>query len=108
MTSYSAIHQRLLDGLAAGGFFLLRQCPYDTIHGPIERLLSAVDRSGMEPDRLYRHDEMPEVAAAIADLPEIHEGSDEAGHFLMPAGELERYREVAAEDYRRVAGAVFD
>ncbi len=36
---YSCFHQRLLDGLAAGGFFLIRRHPYDTLTQELSNFL---------------------------------------------------------------------
>lgn len=110
ITSYGAIHQRLLDGLSAGGFFLMRFCPNDVIHEPVRRLLAAIDEDEIQPDTLYQGEASPRVAAALAELPEIWTGNQPVGpgQFLIPRGELSRYQEYAATRYCRVAGAVFE
>lgn len=110
ITSYGAIHQRLLDGLSAGGFFLMRFCPNDVLHEPVRRLLTAIDEDGIQPDTLYENEAGPRVAAAMAKLPNIWTGGQAVGpgQFLIPQGELNRYREYASTGYCRVAGAVFE
>jgi hypothetical protein len=42
------IHQRALDGLAAGGFFLARRTPHDTRGGVLRRLLARVEDLGID------------------------------------------------------------
>ena len=42
------IHQRALDGLAAGGFFLARSTPHDTKGGVLRRLLARVEELGID------------------------------------------------------------
>ncbi|MFQ5409840.1 MAG: hypothetical protein ACE5FI_15630, partial [Anaerolineales bacterium] len=108
ITSYGAMHQRLLDGLASGGFFLLRFCRHDVIDKPARRLLAAVERDGLEPDTPYRTDAMPHVVDALEQLPEMFARERRPGCLVLPRAELDRYREHAATGFRRVAAAVFD
>jgi hypothetical protein len=46
---FFCLHQRLLDGLVAGGFFLVRANPYDTI---AQRLINFIDASFGDDDRI--------------------------------------------------------
>ncbi|UCE60441.1 MAG: glycosyltransferase family 1 protein [Phycisphaerales bacterium] len=106
-TSYGAVHQRLLDGLAAGGFFLIRYCPTDIIHGPTRRLLDVIEQYGVIPGVTYDAKSIPAPTDAWGAL-QKHQGEpwDDGPVFIYPE-ELDRLRSLAAEDYRLMAGAVF-
>lgn len=53
---HGAVHQRLCDGLAAGGFFLLRYCASDVVGGIRQRLWQWCRRQGIETDvQLIEH-----------------------------------------------------
>ncbi len=108
ITSYGAVHQRLLDGLAAGGFFLIRYCPMDMIHDPAKQLLEVVGEHGLQAGTTYRCADVPEFARAFAALRKLHGDRWNEEHICLPTPELERLRGIAAADYRLIAGAVFE
>lgn len=110
-----AVHQRLLDGLAAGGFFLIRSCPLDHLHEPVTALLDEVDRLGLSGDATFSPSDHPVLAAALATtrylrgLAPLPPGGDSKPPDVMriTSDELAYYRDLASSGYRRVAGAVF-
>lgn len=52
------IHQRALDGLAAGGFFLTRSTPHDTRGGVLRRLIERIDELAINDTAgLWKHDD---------------------------------------------------
>jgi hypothetical protein len=108
ITSYGAIHQRLLDGLASGGFFMIRYCPTDAIGGPLRGLMDAVDRHGIQPDVAYQREAVPQLADALAKLAELFGEQAPGTRLQLPNWKLEHYRGFAAGGFRRVAGEVFD
>jgi hypothetical protein len=108
ITFYGAIHQRLLDGLAAGGFFLIRHCPTDVIGDALRQLLGGVDKYGFRPETNYRREEVPELAAALTALADLYHEERPGPIICLPAWKLEYYRSYAAGNFQRVAGTVFD
>lgn len=107
INTYGAIHQRLLDGLAAGGFFMIRRCPTDGIQAALTEFLSVVGECGIEADRVYRRDDSPRLAAALDRLADQYGEPRQAAEITLPHWRLEYYRNLAAKDFMRVAGAVF-
>lgn len=56
ITPFGAVHQRLLDGLAAGGFFLVRQMPGDLVERLYRKLWSWCSLRGIQThDQLMEH-----------------------------------------------------
>ena len=108
ITSYGAIHQRLLDGLAAGGFFLIRYCPTDVFREPVERLLEVVKRHGYQAETTYRCGEAPELAQAMTVLADLCQETRPAEEFRLPWWRLEKYREMEKGGWRWTARAVFE
>jgi hypothetical protein len=100
------IHQRLLDGLLSGGFFLIRYSPYDVIHEGMRRTLEAIERYGAQPDTDYPSDQVPELAAGLRELAALVGGPIPGEQVRFAAAHLAHYREQAATGYRRMGGAV--
>jgi hypothetical protein len=103
-----AIHQRLLDGLAAGGFFLIRYTPGDVIREPAERLIDAVDRLRPDEGREYTRAEAPELAAALEGAWRVQGVCQSLDRFVWRNKFADRLRVQRADGYARSAGAVFD
>lgn len=53
VTPHGAVHQRLCDGLAAGGFFLLRRCGADMLGAYWRELWGWCEREGIEDGRQF-------------------------------------------------------
>jgi hypothetical protein len=106
INGYGAVHPRLLDGLAAGGFFLIRQAPFDLLAEPVRRLLQAVERHSICPDREYPEHEVPDFASAIHAVEQIC-GQRPAATPRIAADDLDHYFELAADNFRRTAAAAF-
>jgi hypothetical protein len=107
INGYGAIHQRLLDGLASGGFFMIRDCPFDRIHTPAQKLREQVRLHGLHAGS---HDakHYPELAVAWrqANLCYATDVGD-SGEIQLTQSELDRYQELEASAFSRVGGAVF-
>ncbi len=66
---FSCLHQRLLDGLVAGGFFLIREHPFDRLHRELSTWLkrlgpgvrSAADVVNLPEDQRHRFNELHEA-----------------------------------------------
>lgn len=102
-----AIHPRLLDGLAAGGFFMIRRTPFDCLQGPVSRLLSVVDRCGITADEVYQENEQPEFAGALRALHEFETGETGPETISIKAAPLARYREMKQSGFHRNAASIF-
>lgn len=110
-----AVHQRLLDGLASGGFFLIRSCPLDRLHGPVAAVLEEMDRIGPLIDATFSPSDHPRLAAALAAARYLRGlarapktgDSTPSGAVRVTSEEMAHYRDLASSGYRRVAGAVF-
>lgn len=68
LMGFGFLHQRALDGLMAGGFFLSRRCAADD-HGPAAReLAELLERHGIDSWEELSSRVAPDVAQRIADL----------------------------------------
>jgi len=103
-----AVHQRLLDGLAAGGFFLIRYTPADMLHEPAARLLEAVRRFGPREGVRYTRAQCPALADALEGW-WAHQGlPDRADEFVWHDKFAAPLAAAEAGGFIRQAGAVFD
>lgn len=107
ITRYGAVHQRLLDGLAAGGFFLIRYRPHDVAQPYVERFLAACERYDVRPDVDYDAREVPELADAMTELWRLYGVPLPGESFKVPAGAVRQFKELQASGYRRVAASRF-
>lgn len=103
-----AVHQRLLDGLAAGGFFLIRATAGDRVHERVEQLLAAVRKCKPEADRTYPAEAMPELAAAIEAYWRFRGVPDTCREVRVTREDLDNYLEMEAGGFPKCAGAVFE
>ena len=102
-----AVHQRLLDGLAAGGFFLIRYTPADMICEPVKRFLAALRKYSPAVDVDYDAEDMPELAEAMRGLWRLRGLNLKCDPVRVTALEKQRYREMEAMGFRLAAGSVF-
>jgi hypothetical protein len=105
INGYSAVHPRLLDGLASGGFFLIRHTPFDTLARPVQRLLSVIQNSAIQPDTDYDPAQVPEFADALRQVCALR-GQRVPAVARIAAADFDLYNELAADAYRRCADAV--
>jgi hypothetical protein len=68
ITPNGAVHQRLLDGLAANGFFLLRYCPGDVVEQVYRQLFDWCQANGVEHDDDLRRRAEPPVRERLATI----------------------------------------
>ena len=106
-TTYGAIHQRLLDGLAAGGFFLIRQSPFDTCHEDVRKLLEAVRRRQLAAGQAVDPAAAPEAAEALQRLSHSHASTVTASEVVLRAADLDHFAGMESTGFRQVAGAAF-
>ncbi|MGE0479629.1 MAG: hypothetical protein AB7Q17_04060 [Phycisphaerae bacterium] len=103
-----AVHQRLLDGLAAGGFFLMRYTPGDAVHDAARRVNAALRQYDVRPGVEYRASDCPELADAIQARWNLCGLAKKCERFTLSAERLKFFRALEADGYRGIAGAVFD
>ncbi len=105
-SGYSAFHQRLLDGIASGGFVLSRYNPRDFLRKPSAALRQIIERNCIaDLDELLRSAEISaELAALLDELHELGEPRIESAHGprrireTMLAREVMNYPEHAVDD----------
>jgi len=102
-TPHGAVHQRLLDGLAAGGFFLVRYTPGDVMGLPYQKLWGWCVRHGIgsEPEMRSRADD--EARQSIATI-------DALLGYETAADEMKLYdclKTIVDEEFASLADAVW-
>jgi hypothetical protein len=102
-----AIHQRLLDGLAAGGFFLIRYTPTDVMHEPVRRYLTALRKYDPVLGREYAAGDVPDLVDAVEELCRLRGQDRKFDRITFPVVGSTSYETMEAMNFRRVAGAVF-
>jgi hypothetical protein len=110
ITPFGAVHQRLFEGLSAGGFFLLRHVPGDEIERVYQLLYGWCELNDIETDSEMRTRATPEIHALLERATELC-GTDafQAGHSLIDVLKLSHdggYIRSAAtvwDDYDQVA-----
>jgi hypothetical protein len=65
VTPFGAVHQRLLDGLAAGGFFLIRYTPGDLVEPIYKEIYEWCMANGVEDDDQLRERATPEIQQSL-------------------------------------------
>ena len=108
ITSYGAVHQRMLDGLAAGGFFLIRESPGDTGHDLAQRLLAAARKYDARPDTPYAFGEMPELDEAMKELWARYLLHPPQDRLVIPADFFHKFEALEAGGFDQMAGAAFE
>jgi glycosyltransferase involved in cell wall biosynthesis len=96
---HGAVHQRLMEGLACGGFFLLRRCPGDVLERHYQTLWKWCASKRITTDSQLRICSEP----AIADSAEILQFDP----FSMRHAFLEELRASAQGGYIRSAGTIW-
>ncbi len=104
ITPHGAVHQRLMEGLAAGGFFLIRHCPGDEIERAYQALHAWCAAHGVQDDDgIHRHRAVPQVAHWLAQI-EAMMGLNPFEHEFPLFDTLKL---SADGEYTRSAGAVW-
>jgi hypothetical protein len=102
-TPHGAVHQRLLEGLAAGGFFLIRYVPGDVIERIYQPLWEWCVTEGIEDDEQIRRRATPEIWKLLGKLQRAL-GLDPFGLGMRLIDDL---RTGADTGWLRSAGAVW-
>jgi Glycosyl transferases group 1 len=103
VSPHGAVHQRLMEGLSCGGFFLVRHCPGDLLERSYQKLWNwCVSRRIMSDTQLKSCSE-PLVTRAIAHCAQILQHDP----FGMNHPLIEELRASAQAGYIRSAGTIF-
>jgi hypothetical protein len=88
VTPFGCVHQRMLDGLAAGGFFLARWNQGDSMGQPYRGIWAWCDANGVTNDDEMRRRMPADVAALVRRIDELH--AYDTATYDMPLFELVR------------------
>ena len=111
ITPHGAVHQRLLEGLVAGGFFLMRWTPGDQLGVAFRSLLDWCKSQGIRNESELRSVSNPQVQTWIAECDELRVDHAKGDDFrlydrLFEGGEAElaaRAGAVWPEEYPQVS-----
>lgn len=103
VSPHGAAHQRLMEGLACGGFFLLRRCPGDLLERRYHVLWNWCIARRVFSDSQLRGCSEPRIAEAIADVASILQFDP----FEMRHSFIEELRASAQGGYIRSAGMIW-
>lgn len=102
-----ALHQRVFDGLAAGGFFLIRKHGADVAHRVSRAIRDWIVQGGRMPGVALHKDDLPEfVRAEYAEL-RRYNGHDPQAPFVQTARHVEQYRRLFETKTVQLAGQVW-
>ncbi|MGB7159652.1 MAG: glycosyltransferase [Tepidisphaeraceae bacterium] len=73
-TPHGAVHQRLTDGLSAGGFFLIRYTPADVVENVYRPIWDWCVNHGVRSDEDLKRRATPEISARLAQLAMLKKG----------------------------------
>lgn len=94
VTSFGSVHQRMLDGLAAGGFFLTRWNQGDAFGEAYRAIWNWCEANGITDDTDLRHRASTEVRARITEIDTLHDY--DTASYDMPLYDLIRSAADAA------------
>jgi hypothetical protein len=103
ISPHGAVHQRVLEGLAAGGFFLLRGCPGDVLEREFENIWDRCRSEGITSDEQLLKNATPQIVERIKRVSEMLQLDPFAGEFPF----IEVLRSSEACGYIRSAGTVW-
>jgi hypothetical protein len=103
MSPHGAVHQRLFEGLCAGGFFLLRYAPGDVLERHFRKVLGWCDASGVISDPELQRCATPAIRRELSMIAEsLQYDPFQAGHSLIDV-----LRASEQSDYIRSAGTIW-
>lgn len=109
VTPHGAVHQRLMEGLAAGGFFLVRHCPGDELEREFRTIWDWCRTTGVTTDEALTCLAPPAVRAGLARVNDIFQYDVLAAGRAGGGGEsfVDTLRASADDGYIRSAGTVW-
>jgi Txe/YoeB family toxin of Txe-Axe toxin-antitoxin module len=103
ISPHGGAHQRVMEGLACGGFFLIRRCPGDLIERRFQALWNWCVSENITTDAELRNAAEPQITAAIAQV--VQELQQDP--FAEDQPFIETLRASAEDGYLRSAGTVW-
>ena len=103
VSPHGAVHQRLIEGLACGGFFLLRRCAGDVMERHYQTIWNWCVANGISTDPQLKSRAEPYIAEAIAQAA----GILHLDPFAMKRPFIEELRECAQSGYIGSAGTIW-
>jgi hypothetical protein len=103
VTPHGAVHQRLFEGLASGGFFLIRHTPGELVENYYKPIWEWCRATGIESDDQLLARATPEVTAALAELERLLGFSP----FAFGSPFMEVMRLSADAGFTRSAGSIW-
>jgi hypothetical protein len=103
VSPYGAVHQRVMEGLASGGFFLLRECPGDWLERRYQTIWNWCVSRGITTDKHLKACAEPFIAEAVAHSAAILQKDP----FAMPHSFIEELRTSAEGGWIGSAGTIW-
>lgn len=103
ITPHGTLHQRLFEGLASGGFFLLRHVNGDELERHLRPIAKWCDLAGIETDEQLRARATPKIQQHVAAITQ----SLQLDPFAMSCPLVQTAQWSAHTGYSRSAGTVF-
>jgi hypothetical protein len=103
VSPFGAVHQRVMEGLAGGGFFLLRHCPGDVLERHYRTIWNYCRSRCLETDAQLRGCDEPAIAEAIGECRRILQ----LDPFAMKHAFIEELRNSAEGGFTRSAGTIW-
>jgi hypothetical protein len=103
VSPHGAVHQRLMEGLSCGGFFLVRHCPGDLLERSYQTLWNWCVSRRIASDAQLRTCSEPAIKQAIAHAA----GVLQFDPFSLPHSFIEELRSSAQGGYIRSAGTIW-
>ena len=103
VSPHGAVHQRIMEGLATGGFFMLRRCPGDLLERHFQLIWNWCVSHGIDSDGRLRPVSEPRIVAAIRAVGDVFQMNP----FKMQSPLIETLRSSAQGGYIRSAGTIW-
>jgi hypothetical protein len=103
MSPHGAVHQRVLEGLAAGGFFMMRSCPGDVMEREFAAIWDWCKREQISDDVQLRLAATPEITARLQTVAQMLRQDP----FEMNYPFIDSLRSSELEGYVRSAGMIW-
>jgi hypothetical protein len=100
---HGAVHQRVMEGLACGGFFMIRRCPGDLLERRFQRIWNWCLSNNISDDSQLQDSAEPHIAALIAQTAD----DLQLNPFAADVPFIQTLRASAEAGYIRSAGTVW-
>jgi len=109
VTPHGAVHQRMMEGLASGGFFLIRQVPGDLVEREVQAIWQWCQTNGVTTDADVQRRATPEIQTRLTNVAEIfqHDPFTADGTTVVRDQFMNQLRASETDGYIRSAGTVW-